>query len=143
VVQTDISGILAFSRRSRLTAYAAGMVCDMFIGAMATIVAIVAGSGVLHQVAAAVMTTVAVFLSLQLLIFMRNDVYLICQEITHCRNLYTDGLNYLKYVTFRAWRGVIFRNARRALTQALSCPSTNGASFEATQSCSSLERLYA
>lgn len=111
VVQTDISGILAFSRRYRLTAYCAGMVCDMLIGAIATIIAVADSRGVIHQIAAAAMTTVAVFLSLQLLIFMRTDVYLIFQEITRCRNLYTDGLNYLKYVILKTRRVFVFRSA--------------------------------
>ncbi|MFD5615122.1 PqqD family protein [Kitasatospora sp. NPDC127060] len=111
VAQTDVTGIWAATRRQRLIVYSAGMASDATIGAVAFLTSLsVAPGGAAYWAAKVIAATVTMAVPLQFLIFMRTDVYFILQELTGCRNLYTDGTAYVWYQVRRAFRK---RSARR------------------------------
>lgn len=100
VAQTDISGIWTAPRRHRLAAYTAGMALEAVLASIALIISAATGNtGPAHQLAMVMVLMTALQLGWQLLIFMRTDVYFVVQDLSGCRNLYGDGLAYVRALT--------------------------------------------
>ncbi|MET9052440.1 hypothetical protein ABZW50_14965 [Streptomyces bacillaris] len=93
VVQTEVTGIWLSGRRERLTVYLSGIALDAAI-AGGCLLAIAAG----HGSPLLVVTILTVFYAFmgQCLVFMRTDLYFVVQDLTGCRNLYSDSAAYLR-----------------------------------------------
>jgi putative peptide zinc metalloprotease protein len=103
--QTDVSGIWAAPRRVRWTVYLAGGAVNLLIAAGCVLAEPLATPGSLarHLLAAIALGSV-LSLPIELLIFMRTDVYFLVQDIAGCANLYADGSAYVRYLGRRAAR---------------------------------------
>ncbi|MDH6143602.1 putative peptide zinc metalloprotease protein [Kitasatospora sp. GP30] len=98
VMQTDVSGIWQCTRRVRWTVYLSGIVLDLAIS----------GSCVLTQAAigpnrflSSVMITKLLGVAIELMVFMRTDVYFLLQDMLSCRSLYQDAAAYCRYLAAR------------------------------------------
>jgi putative peptide zinc metalloprotease protein len=105
--QTDVSGVWAAPRRTRMTVYLAGMGIDVCIAGSCLLIAGLAG---LHGLALHLLAVAAaealLGLLVQFMVFMRTDIYFVLQDLTGCANLYADGSAYLRYLGGRAARRV-------------------------------------
>jgi putative peptide zinc metalloprotease protein len=102
VAETDVTGVWAEPRRTRLTVYLAGMAVNALVASTGVLVlAATSPTGVGHDVLMAVVLMSALQLPFQLMIFMRTDLYFVVQDLTGCSDLYTDATRYLRT---RAWR---------------------------------------
>ncbi len=109
-VQTDVTGVWAAPRRTRVTVYLSGIAVNLAITATAIGARLVVGPGTTPgQVLGAVALLSALFVPPQLLLFMRTDVYFVIQDIAGCRNLYEDGFAHVRYLAGRAWLAVTRR----------------------------------
>jgi hypothetical protein len=103
VMQTDVTGIWATNRRSRVTVHLAGVAFQLVVAALAVAGRWLAGPG---TTAGAVLGAVALLalasLPFQCLLFMRTDLYFVVQDLARCRNLYGDGSAYLWHLLRRA-----------------------------------------
>jgi hypothetical protein len=105
VAQTDVSGVRAAPRRTRLTVYSAGIVVNLLVAACCALICWLADPGGLtRQLLLAGELESLLVLPLQLLIFMRTDVYFIAQDLSGCASLYADGAARIRYVARRAIR---------------------------------------
>jgi hypothetical protein len=103
VAQTNVTGVWAAPRRHRLAVYSAGMKSDALAASLAVLsLTATEPGGLAHRLAIVVAITAMTSLGLQLLIFMRTDVYFIVQDLTGSRNLYGDSASYAKYLAARA-----------------------------------------
>ncbi|WP_327713904.1 hypothetical protein OG912_39870 (plasmid) [Streptomyces sp. NBC_00464] len=108
VAQTDVSGVWAMERRTRVTVYLSGMALNL--GAAATGVLVLAAAGPPDPVArllGAFVLLSLVMIPPQLLVFMRTDVYFVMQDLFGCANLYRDGSAYARWILARLlspWR---------------------------------------
>ncbi len=113
VAQTDVSGIWASPRSRRMAVYTSGMMVNVLIAAAAVCVRAVTGAdSTAGRLAAAVVVLSLLFLPPQLLLFMRTDLYFVMQDLTGCRNLYTDGTAYLTFLGRTTWRKITRSAAR-------------------------------
>ncbi len=100
VVQTEVTGIWLRGRRARLTVYLAGITLDCAVYGLCLI-----GIGAGFEPSVPILRIAAVLLMLsvfnQLLVFMRTDLYFVMQDLSRCRNLYTDATRYLAHLTRR------------------------------------------
>jgi hypothetical protein len=105
--QTDVSGVWAAPRRTRMTVYLAGIAVNLITASTCILILGLAGPGGLirHLLAAAALESL-LFLPLQLLIFMRTDVYFVVQDLASCANLYADGSAHVRYLAHRIWRAI-------------------------------------
>jgi putative peptide zinc metalloprotease protein len=103
--QTDVSGVWAAPRRIRWTVYLAGGAVSLLIGAACVLAEPLTSPGGLarHILAVTVLESV-LSLPIELLIFMRTDVYFLVQDIAGCANLYADGSAYVRYLARRVLR---------------------------------------
>ncbi len=101
--QTDVSGVWAAPRRTRMTVYLAGMGIDVCCAGIYLLIAGLAGPHGLarHLLAVAAAETLLGLLA-QFMVFMRTDLYFVLQDLTGCANLYADGSAYLRYLGGRA-----------------------------------------
>jgi putative peptide zinc metalloprotease protein len=103
--QTDVSGVWAAPRRTRMTVYLAGMSADVCTaGICLLILGLASPHGVVRQLLAVVVAVTLIGLTIQFMVFMRTDVYFVLQDLTGCANLYGDGSAYLRYRGRRATR---------------------------------------
>lgn len=101
VAQTDVSGIWLADRRTRMAVYLSGMVLDAAIaGACLTLMALTGPS----PLPSLVVLTQAVALVMEFMVFVRTDVYYVLQDLTGCRNMYTDATRYLAHLGRKAVR---------------------------------------
>lgn len=115
VAQTNVTGVWAAPLRHRLAVYTAGMRADLAIGALAFLASTWLEPGSLSQRLALVVTVLAFTgLTLQLLIFMRTDVYFVVQDLTRSRNLYGDSAAYARHLATRVASAFRMRNLREA-----------------------------
>ncbi len=115
--QTDVTGVWTQSRRTRLTVYLAGMALDLVIAALGLILLAAAGGGmpaVADQLIEATILLAVLYLPLELLVFMRTDIYFVLQDLTGCLSLYADGSAYFWYLARSATRLVRLRAGRPA-----------------------------
>jgi putative peptide zinc metalloprotease protein len=107
VAQTDVSGVWAAPRRSRITVYLAGIAANVCLAGTCLLVLGVANPhGVVRSLLAVAVTETALMLATQLMVFMRTDLYFVLQDLTGCANLYADGSAYLRYLgrgSVRRW----------------------------------------
>jgi hypothetical protein len=105
VVQTDVSAIWAVSRRHRYRVYLAGLRWDGFAVCLATLLVAHAGlpAGV-DRLLAAFTVVVLVSMALQAQVYLRTDLYYVLMEWLRGRNLYQDGLAYVRHLARRALR---------------------------------------
>lgn len=102
--QTDVSGVWAAARRTRLTVYLAGIAVNLVIAALCVLVAGFAHPhGLAHHLIAVVVLECVLGLPVELLIFMRTDVYFLVQDLAGCANLYADGSARVRYLALRIW----------------------------------------
>ncbi|MFI7679983.1 hypothetical protein [Actinophytocola sp. NPDC049390] len=101
VVQTDVTAVWAVARKHRYRVYLAGLRWDGFMVCLCTLLRAYAGlpalaNGLLGALALAVLMSMIV----QLQVYIRNDLYYVLMEWLRARNLYQDGLAYVRYL----WR---------------------------------------
>ena len=105
--QTDVSGVWAAQRRTRLTVYLAGMAVNAIVASACVLVlGLASPAGLTRSLIAVAALESVMFLPLQLLVFMRTDVYFVIQDLTGCTNLYADGSAAIRHMARRALRPV-------------------------------------
>jgi putative peptide zinc metalloprotease protein len=103
--QTDVSGVWAAPRRTRMTVYLAGMSINICTAAICLLILGLAGpQGLTRHLLAVAVTEALLALPVQFLVFMRTDIYFVLQDLTKCANLYDDGSAYLRYLGGRVTR---------------------------------------
>ncbi|GII58539.1 hypothetical protein Pth03_69280 [Planotetraspora thailandica] len=93
VVQTDVSGIWLAPRRVRLTVYLSGIAVDCALCAVCVMLSLLTGP---HSVYSIVLLTGIAMLATQAFVFMRTDLYFLLQDLTGCRNMYSDAIAYVR-----------------------------------------------
>jgi putative peptide zinc metalloprotease protein len=92
VAQTDVSGVWAAPRRIRLTVYLAGMAVNLAAASVCVLaIGLAHPDGLAHHLLAAAALEAVLLLPLELLVFMRTDVYFLLQDLAGWANLYADG----------------------------------------------------
>jgi putative peptide zinc metalloprotease protein len=105
--QTDVSGIWAAPRRTRMTVYLAGIAVNLLIASVCVLAQGLTGpAGLPRQLLAAAALESLLLVPVQLLIFMRTDVYFVVQDIAGCANLYADGSAHVRYLARRMWDAI-------------------------------------
>jgi hypothetical protein len=108
VAQTDVTGVWAAPRRTRLTVYLAGMAVNLLIAALCLLaLPLLDPAGLGYRLVTATALLSLLFIPPQLLVFMRTDLYFVIQDLTGCANLYADGSRYFWYGVRRICRGVL------------------------------------
>jgi hypothetical protein len=103
--QTDVSGVWAAPRRTRMTVYLAGMSADICkAGIFLLILGLADPHGLVRTLLAVAVAETLLALPTQFMVFMRTDVYFVLQDLTGCANLYADGSAYLRYLSRRGTR---------------------------------------
>jgi hypothetical protein len=107
VVQTDVTGLWGVPRKLRYRVYLAGIFWDLVpisfsILALAYFQPSPLTSGFLKAV------VLMNFFSImaQFRFFSRTDIYFVILDLMHCRNLFEDSLDYLKYIIQTTWRKI-------------------------------------
>jgi putative peptide zinc metalloprotease protein len=101
--QTDVSGVWAAPRRTRMTVYLAGMGTDVCAAGTCLLIVVLAGPhGLVRELLAVAVAETLLALPTQFMVFMRTDLYFVLQDLTRCANLYADGSAYLRYLGRRA-----------------------------------------
>jgi putative peptide zinc metalloprotease protein len=103
--QTDVSGVWAAPRRTRMTVYLAGMSIDVCsAGTCLLVLQLDDPHGLTRRLLAVAVTEILLGLAAQFMVFMRTDVYFVLQDLTGCANLYAEGSAYLRHVRRRVTR---------------------------------------
>jgi putative peptide zinc metalloprotease protein len=119
VAQTDVSGVWAAPRRSRITVYLAGIAANVCLaGACLLVLGLANPHGIPRSLLAVGVTETVLMLATQLMVFMRTDLYFVLQDLTGCANLYADGSAYLRYL------GRTTRHSTSATDPSLAYPAT-------------------
>lgn len=101
--QTDVTGIWAAPRRTRLTVYLAGIAVNVAIASACLLVlGLASPAGLTRSLIATAALESAIMLPPQLLVFMRTDVYFVIQDLSGCCNLYADATARICYIAQRA-----------------------------------------
>jgi putative peptide zinc metalloprotease protein len=96
--QTDVSGVWAAPRRTRMTVYLAGMSIDVCLaGTCLLVVQLAHPHGLTRHLLAVAVTETLLALVAQFMVFMRTDMYFVLQDLTGCANLYAEGTAYLRF----------------------------------------------
>jgi putative peptide zinc metalloprotease protein len=112
-LQTDVTGVAAAPRRTRLTVYLAGIAVNLSLASLCVLVlACVHLPGTAHRMIAFVALANVLPLGFEFLLFMRTDVYFVLQDLAGTRSLYADGSAYLRYLLAHGKR-VSRRRSRR------------------------------
>jgi putative peptide zinc metalloprotease protein len=105
VAQTDVSGVWAAPRRTRMTVYLAGMAANVCTAAICLLILSLASPhGLVRTLLAVAVAETLLAMVTQFMVFMRTDVYFVLQDLTGCANLYADGASYLRYLGRQAIR---------------------------------------
>ncbi|WP_143044046.1 hypothetical protein [Nonomuraea jiangxiensis] len=103
VVQTDVTAIWGVPRRRRYRVYLAGMASDVFlIAVMSLAVAFLPLPDLAVALLRAFTLTALLSLPLQALIYMRTDLYFVLRDLLRCKDLFGDGLGYVRHLLARA-----------------------------------------
>lgn len=103
VVQTDISGLWAARRRTRITAYLAGMTVDLLVASGALLIVALADPHGLTRAVLSVTAALAILaIPFQFMVFTRTDLYFVLQDLTKSTSLHADGAAYLRHLFSRA-----------------------------------------
>ncbi|WP_424533335.1 hypothetical protein ACOZ38_23550 [Sphaerisporangium viridialbum] len=103
VAQTDVTAIWGVPRRNRYRVYLAGMASDVFL--IATMLLLVAYLPLPEPTVAllqAFTLTALLSLPLQAQIYMRTDLYFVLRDLLRCKDLFGDGIGYVRYLLARA-----------------------------------------
>lgn len=105
VAQTDVSGVWAAPRRTRMTVYLAGMSIDLCnAGICLLVLGLAEPHGLARRLLGVVVAETLLALPVQFMVFMRTDIYFLLQDLIGCANLYADGSAYIRYLGRRARR---------------------------------------
>lgn len=105
VVQTDVTAIWAVSRRARYRVYLAGLRWDSFVlFAGVLLIAHARLPSIVDRLLGALAITVLLSMIAQAQVYVRTDLYYVLMELLHARNLYLDGLAYVRHLLRRARR---------------------------------------
>ena len=105
--QTDVSGVWAAPRRTRMTVYLAGMAANICSAGICLLILSLAGPhGLVLTLLAVAAAETLLALPTQFMIFMRTDIYFVLQDLTGCANLYADSSAYLRHLGRQATRHV-------------------------------------
>lgn len=96
--QTDVTGVWAADRRTRLTVYLAGIAVNLGVAAGAVLLRAATDPGPVRDGLGALALLSLLLIPPQALVFTRTDLYFLLQDLTGCRNLYGDGGRYLAYL---------------------------------------------
>lgn len=105
VVQTDVTAIWAVPRRHRYRVYLAGLRWDSFAVCVSAL--LVAHAGLppgADRLLAAFTVVVLVSMVVQAQVYLRTDLYYVLMEWLRGRNLYQDGLAYVRHLARRVLR---------------------------------------
>jgi hypothetical protein len=106
VVQTDVTAVWAVARKHRYRVYLAGLRWDAFVVCVCALLTAYAGLPPLaHGLLGALALTVLMSMIVQLQVYVRNDLYYVLMEWLRARNLYQDGIAYVRYL-WRRRRGL-------------------------------------
>lgn len=98
VVQTDVTAIWAVPRRDRYRVYLAGLRWDSFVVGLCVLLG--AYTDLADRLLGALAITVVLSMVAQAQVYVRTDLYYVLMEWLRARNLYQDGLAYVRYL----WR---------------------------------------
>lgn len=102
VVQTDVTAIWAVPRRARYRVYLAGLRWDAFVVCLCTLlVGWVELPALGVRLLPALAVTVLLSMIAQAQVYVRTDLYYVLMEWLRARNLYQDGLAYVRYLLRR------------------------------------------
>lgn len=105
VAQTDVTGVWASPRRTRLTVYLSGIAVNFAIAALGVLFQASMGhGGALSGLAAAIVAIAILGIPMQFLVFMRTDIYYVIQDLAGARDLYKDAASYLQNLLRRVMR---------------------------------------
>jgi hypothetical protein len=98
VAQTDVSGVWAAPRRTRMTVYLSGMAVNLCVVLGCLLTAVLADPhGLVRSLLVVTAAEALLALPTEFMVFMRTDLYFVLQDLTGCANLYADGAAYLRY----------------------------------------------
>jgi hypothetical protein len=99
VVQTDVTAVWAVSRRDRYRVYLAGLRWDSFAVCLALLAIGHGGlpAGV-DRMLAAFAVVVVISMVVQAQVYLRTDLYYVLMEWLRGRNLYQDGIAYVRHL---------------------------------------------
>jgi putative peptide zinc metalloprotease protein len=98
VVQTDVTAVWAVPRRHRYRVYLAGLRWDSFVVGLCVL--LTAYTDLADRLLAALAITVSLSMVAQAQVYVRTDLYYVLMEWLRARNLYQDGISYVR----RLWR---------------------------------------
>jgi putative peptide zinc metalloprotease protein len=102
VVQTDVTAIWAVSRRERYRVYLAGLRWDSFVVSLCVLLGAYAALPDLGvRLLGARAITVLLSMIAQAQVYVRTDLYYVLMEWLRARNLYQDGIAYVRYLLRR------------------------------------------
>lgn len=102
VLQTDVSGVWAISKRYRYAVYLSGMILNLLLMSFAVILLVSVAHGTVHQKFSSVIILTNFFIILgEFELYTRTDVYFVLQDLLRCKNLFHDGMSYAKYILSR------------------------------------------
>ncbi|HEU5474656.1 MAG TPA: hypothetical protein VFV67_28750 [Actinophytocola sp.] len=105
VVQTDVTAIWTVSRRGRHRVYLAGLRWDAFTVCLCTLVIAYADPAPLPAgLLGALALTVLLSMIAQAQVYLRTDLYYVLMEWLRAKNLYPDGIAYVRHLWHRARR---------------------------------------
>jgi hypothetical protein len=105
VVQTDVTAIWAVPRRDRYRVYLAGLRWDMFTVCVCVLLVAYAELPVLGvRLLGALAVTVVLGMVAQARVYVRTDLYYVLMEWLRARNLYQDGIAYVRHLARRVRR---------------------------------------
>jgi putative peptide zinc metalloprotease protein len=102
VAQTAVPGLWLAERRIRIRVYLAGMSFDLLsFSALSFAEALTPSTGATHAALSEFRLFLLLGVAEQFAFYMRTDVYYVIQELTRCKNLYGDAMDYLRYRSHR------------------------------------------
>jgi putative peptide zinc metalloprotease protein len=105
VAQTRVPGLWSVERRVRIRVFLAGMASDLVIGSACLLcAALTAPESLAHRLSEQLSLSIFLGFAAQFAVFLRTDVYLVVQELSGCKNLYSDALARLRWLTTRTVR---------------------------------------
>ncbi|MDH5507273.1 MAG: hypothetical protein OEZ02_08640 [Anaerolineae bacterium] len=99
VIETDVTGIWAVSRKYRYRVYLAGIFWDILLSCFSLLMLVhFEFPHTVQMLLRALILTKFLGIAGQFFVFMRTDMYFVLLDLFHCFNLFEDAVNYLKYI---------------------------------------------
>jgi hypothetical protein len=96
VVQTALDGLLSVPRRKRYLPFLAGMLADVLLFSLLTVVAALAGPNLVGRLGLAVAYMIVLRLAWQFYVFLRTDLYFVFTTMLGCTNLHEATTAHLR-----------------------------------------------